>query len=141
MQQSLDAVEATLKGESTPSVFWELDGTDPGNPWTVGPGSFTDSLITLAGGQNIGDSGPTSSWQMSSEDIIQADPQIIILDDYQYGETIASVSQRPGWASITAVKDNAIYPITDSDLTDRPGPRIIDGLELVAKLIHPALFS
>jgi iron complex transport system substrate-binding protein len=141
MQQSLDSVEAKLKGATTPSVFWEFDGTDPGNPWTAGPGSFNDALITLAGGQNIGASGPTSSWQMSSEDIIKADPQVIILDDYQFGITVDSVAQRPGWDLITAVKNNAVYPITDPDLTDRPGPRIIDGLELLAKLIHPELFS
>jgi cobalamin transport system substrate-binding protein len=42
---------------------------------------------------------------------------------------------------MTAVKNNAVYPITDSNLTDRPGPRVIDGLELLAKYIHPELFS
>ena len=78
---------------------------------------------------------------MTSEAIIKANPQIIILDDYQFGITVASVSQRPGWATIAAVQNNAVYPITDSDLTDRPGPRIIDGLELLAKLIHPELFT
>ena len=121
--------------------MWEFDGTDPSNPWVAGPGSFNDSLITLAGGQDVGASGPTSSWQMSTEDIIKADPQIIILDDYQFGVTVESVEQRPGWSTITAVKNGAIYPITDSDLTDRPGPRVIDGLQMLAKNIHPELFK
>jgi len=141
MQNSLNAIEAKIKGASTPRVLWEFDATDPGKPWVAGPGSFNDVLITLAGGQNIGASGLTSSWQMNSEDIIKADPQIIILDDFQFGTTVDSVSARPGWTSITAVKENAIYPITDSNLTDRPGPRIIDGLELLAKIIHPELFK
>ena len=73
-------------------------------------------MITLAGGQDVGASGPTSSWQMSTEDIVKADPQIIILDDYQYGVTVESVEQRPGRSTITAVKNGAIYPITDLDL-------------------------
>ena len=141
MQKRLNAVVAKTKGAAPSRVFWEFDATDPSKPWTAGPGSFNDVLITLAGGQNIGASGPASSWQMNSEDIIKADPQIIILDDYQFGTTVDSVSKRPGWTSITAVEENAIYPITDPNLTDRPGPRIIDGLELLARTIHPELFK
>ena len=141
MQNSLNTIEAKLNGVTDPRVLWEFDGTDPGNPWVAGPGSFNDALITLAGGQDVGASGPSSSWQMSTEDIVKADPQIIILDDYQFGVTVASVEQRPGWSGITAVKNEAIYPITDSDLTDRPGPRVIDGLQLLVQIIHPELFQ
>ena len=141
IQNSLNTIESKIKGVTAPRVLWEFDATDPGKPWVAGPGSFNDALITLAGGVDIGASGSTASWQMNSEDIIKADPQIIILDDFQWGTTVESVSARPGWTVITAVKENAIYPITDSNLTDRPGPRIIDGLELLAKLIHPEIFK
>jgi len=141
MQNSLNTVESKIKGVTAPRVLWEFDGTDPGNPWVAGPGSFKDALITLAGGQNVGAGGPTSSWQMGTEDIVKADPQIIILDDYQFGMTVESVEQRPGWSAITAVKNGAVYPITDSDLTDRPGPRVIQGLQLLAEIIHPELFK
>ena len=141
MQNSLNTIEAKVKGVADPRVLWEFDGTDPSNPWVAGPGSFNDSMITLAGGQDVGASGPTSSWQMNTEDIVKADPQIIILDDYQYGVTVQSVEQRPGWSTITAVKNGAIYPITDSDLTDRPGPRVIQGLQILAQDIHPELFK
>ena len=141
IQNSLNAAEAKIKGVGTPRVLWEFDGTDPSKPWVAGPGSFNDALITLAGGQDIGASGPTSSWQMNTEDVIKADPQIIILDDHQYGVTVQSVEQRPGWSAITAVKNGAIYPITDSNLTDRPGPRIVDGLQLLVQDIHPELFK
>jgi len=141
IQNSLNNIESRVKGVTIPRVLWEFDGTDPSKPWIAGPGSFNDSMITLAGGQNAGDIGPTSSWQMSTEDIIKADPQIIILDDYQFGVTVQSVEQRPGWSTITAVKNGAIYPITDSDLIDRPGPRVIDGLQILAQDIHPELFK
>jgi iron complex transport system substrate-binding protein len=141
MQNSLNTVESKIKDVTAPRVLWEFDGTDPGNPWIAGPGSFNDALITLAGGQDVGARGPASSWQMSTEDIVKADPQIIILDDYQFGVTVQSAAQRPGWSTITAVKDGAIYPITDSNLTDRPGPRVIQGLQLLANIIHPELFK
>jgi iron complex transport system substrate-binding protein len=141
MKKRLDAVSAKIKGVARPRVFWEFDATDPGKPWTAGPNSFNDALINLAGGQNVGANGPTSSWQMSAEDIVRVDPQIILLDDYQFGTTVEGVGQRPGWNVITAVKNKAVYPITDSNLTDRCGPRVIEGLELLAKTIHPELYK
>jgi iron complex transport system substrate-binding protein len=141
MEKRRDAIVNKVKGATRPRVFWEFDATDPNRPWTAGPRSFNDSLITLAGGQNVGASGPTSSWQMGAEDIIKANPQIVILDDYQFGASVESVAKRPGWSSIAAVKDNAIFPITDPNLTDRPGPRVISGLELLARTIHPELFK
>jgi iron complex transport system substrate-binding protein len=52
-----------------------------------------------------------------------------------------SVEQLPDWSTITAVKNGAIYPLTDSDLTDRVDPRVIDGLQILAQDIHPELFK
>jgi iron complex transport system substrate-binding protein len=50
------------------------------------------------------------------------------------------VAARDGWQVLTAVKENQIFPI-DDDTTSRPGPRLVDGLESLAKIIHPELFS
>jgi iron complex transport system substrate-binding protein len=123
-----------------PEVFCEIDATDPSKPWTTGPGSFMNAMIQLAGGTNVAaDAG--SPWvQLSAEEIITKDPKIIILADSKYGVTADSVRERPGWEVITAVKEGAIYDI-DDDLISRPGPRIVDGLETVAKIIHPELFE
>ena len=49
------------------------------------------------------------------------------------------LKQRAGWGVIKAVKEGAVYPF-DDDLTSRPGPRLVDGLEALAKIIHPELF-
>jgi iron complex transport system substrate-binding protein len=141
MKKRMNAVTSKLKGASQPRVFWEFDGTDPGKPWTAGPQSFNANLIMLAGGQNVGVDGPTSSWQMNVEEIIKKDPQIIILDDYQWGTTVDSVAKRSGWSTITAVNNSAVYPVTDPNLVDRCGPRVVDGLEMLAKMIHPELFK
>lgn len=121
-------------------VFYELDGTDPTKPWTSGPGTFVDMLINRSGGFNVG-SGLTDPWaQISSEELIKADPQVILLGDALYGMTVESVAQRPGWDVITAVKNNAIYPF-NPDTATRPGPRLVDALEELAKLLRPALFK
>ena len=121
-------------------VFCEIDATDPSKPWASGPGSFMDAMIRLSGGTNVA-AGADSPWpQLSAEEIIAKDPDIIILADSEYGVTAESVGERPGWDVITAVKEGAIYDI-DDDLISRPGPRIVDGLETVAKIIHPELFE
>jgi len=123
-----------------PRVFCEIDATDPSKPWTTGPGSFMDAMILLSGGTNVAADAESAWVQFSAEEIIAKDPDIIILADSKYGVTPESVRERPGWEVITAVKEGAIYDI-DDDLISRPGPRIVDGLEAVARIIHPELFE
>ena len=135
------AVIDKVKGATTrPTVFYEVDGTDPTKPWTSGPGTFLDTVITLAGGQNVRRVLKDTFAQVSSEELIKQNPDIIILGDTLYGVTIESISQRAGWTSIAAVKNKAIYSF-DDNLLSRPGPRLIDGLEQMAKLLHPELFK
>jgi iron complex transport system substrate-binding protein len=54
--------------------------------------------------------------------------------------TPESVGQRSGWEAISAVKDERVYPI-DDNLVSRPGPRLVDGLEALAQVLHPELFE
>jgi iron complex transport system substrate-binding protein len=72
--------------------------------------------------------------------LVVANPDMILLGDSAYGETPEKVATRPGWEALTAVKDGKIYPF-DDDLVSRPGPRLVDGLEALAKLLHPELFK
>ena len=134
-----EVLSRVAQAERQPVVFYELDATDPTRPWTAGPGSFIDALITMAGGVNLGASAEMEWAQFSTEEVIAQDPEIIILGDANYGVTAESVEERPGWGVITAVKAGAIYPIDDT-LVSRPGPRIVDGLEELARIIHPELF-
>jgi iron complex transport system substrate-binding protein len=126
--------------QTRPKVFYELDSTEPNKPWTSGPGTFIDLLITKAGGENIGAS-LTDEWaQISLEELIVQDPDIILLGDAAYGVTVESLHQRAGWESLTAVKNNQIFTF-DDDLVSRPGPRLVDGLETLAKLLNPELYK
>jgi iron complex transport system substrate-binding protein len=136
------AVLEKVKGTSeTPKVFYELDATDPAKPWTSGPGTFIDILISLAGGQNIGASLSGDWAQISQEELIIQNPDIILLGDALYGGiTPESVAVRPGWNGIAAVSNNRVQAFND-DLVSRPGPRMVDGLESLAKALHPELFQ
>ncbi|MBI3914045.1 MAG: cobalamin-binding protein [Chloroflexi bacterium] len=141
MKQKLDALKLKAAGAKTkPKVFWELDATDPNKPYTPGPGSFVNELITLAGGVNVAASAKSPYAQMNAEEIIAANPDVIVLSDFAYGTTIESVKARKGWSVVNAIKNERILPI-DDNLVSRPGPRLVDGLEAAMKLIHPELFQ
>ena len=123
-----------------PTVYYELDASNPTKPYTGGPGSFVDMLIRRAGGLNIGAALQGEWAQISLEDLLVQNPSILILGDSAYGETPEKVAARPGWDALTAVKDHQVFPF-DDNLVSRPGPRWVDGLEALAKLLHPDMFK
>lgn len=137
LQTRINAIEATVRrATARPRVYYELDTT----LYTVGHGSFVDALITMAGGTNIAGTIMNPYPQLSAETLIAANPQYIILGDAYTGHvSVASVAARPGFATIAAVKLHHVYPF-DDDLVSRPGPRIVDGLAALARLLHPELF-
>jgi iron complex transport system substrate-binding protein len=133
-------VDTVAKATTHPKVFYELDATDPSKPWTSGPGTFIDRLITMAGGVNIGDALKSDYAQLSLEEILVQNPDIILLGDAAYGMTPDKVKERTGWAEIKAVKGGKLLTF-DDNLVSRPGPRMVDGLEQIARLLHPELFK
>lgn len=132
--------EKVSQAQAQPVVFYELDGSDPAKPWTPGPGTFLDQLITMAGGKNAGSVMQDAWGQLSLEQLLVQNPDIILLGDSIYGTTPEAVAARTGWGDLKAVKENRVYPFND-DLVSRPGPRLVDGLEELARLIHPELFK
>lgn len=139
LSERVDAVaEAVSTLEEKPTVFYEIDGTDTSKPWTTGPGTFMDTMITMAGGVNIGGVLSEQYAQISVEEIVLQNPDFIILGDTLFGVTIESIAERAGWADLTAVQENNIFAF-DDNLASRPGPRLVDGLEELLKILHPEL--
>jgi iron complex transport system substrate-binding protein len=136
MQEGISAVQETIKDAPRPRVFWELGP----ELYTAGPGSFLNDLIVMAGGENVAADAESPWPQLSLEAIVLKDPAIVVLADHNYGETAESVTQRPGWWNITAVREGRIVELTDDDIFSRPGPRIVEGLEFLAQAFHPDLF-
>ena len=146
----IDSLEARVQAvdekvalaSARPTVFYEIDATDAAKPYTYGPGTFGDLLITRAGGENLAAAaGITDPYpQVSLEQVVAADPGFIVLGDSMWGTTPESVKARAGWDVIDAVKNDRIFPF-DDNLVSRPGPRLVDGLEQLAKLLHPDLFK
>jgi len=142
MKKRIDAVVDAVSSASRPSVFYVFDATDTTKPWTAGPGSFVDALISLAGGENVAASASGPWIEFNMEQLINSNPDIILVDSSHGTAAIspAQLKELPGWQNLTAVKENRIYTI-DGDLVNRSGPRIVQGLEEMAKILHPELFQ
>jgi iron complex transport system substrate-binding protein len=108
---------------------------------TVGPGSFIHQLIEIAGGANVAAGAASPYPRLSIEAVLKEDPQLIIFP-VGASEGIPQGEQElwRRWKTITAVKTDAFHHIA-SDLLNRPGPRIVLGLEKLAEIIHPEVFA
>jgi len=123
---------------SKPKVFFQV-GDVP--LITVGKGTLADDLIRLAGGRSISEDEWVSYPSCSVETIVAKAPEIIIMSSMESKKDHMNLIKRwQNWKTIPAVKMNAIYVI-DSNLVDRPTPRIAEGLEALAKIIHPEVLT
>ena len=134
MRDRIDAAVAGVPTRDEPlTYFHELDDT----LYTVSSQSFVGQIYGLFGLRSIADgSGAGDYPQLSAETVITTNPDVVFLADAQCcGVTAQSVSARPGWESMTAVRDGRIFPM-DEDLSSRWGPRIADQVEAVAAVVQ-----
>jgi iron complex transport system substrate-binding protein len=143
MRERIDNVTNPVAvATTTPKVYHEV-WNEP--IMSVGPGTFIDEIITMAGGENIFNDATTSWPTVSSEAIITKNPDVMVFPDMYMGrqnfyETIEAVKNRPGWDIINAVKNDALYEI-NADIISRSGPRLVDALEALSTMIHPEIFG
>lgn len=137
MRTQMDAIHAAVAGGTSPRVFYEIGYTDAtGQIFAPADQSFVAEMVTLAGGDTITTGDPTS-YEIPLETLIERDPQIIVLGvNPFYAPTAEQVAARPGWDVMTAVKDDGIVPVQDTEIT-RPGPRLPIGLRNLAAAIRP----
>ncbi len=126
-------VHAAVAALDRPRTFYEI-GYQP-DIYGPAPDSFVADMVALAGGEPVTTSDP-AVFSISLEQLVAADPQLMVLGDAAYGTCPADVAARPGWGSISAVADGRIVPVDDTIVT-RPGPRLGDGLAALALAIHP----
>lgn len=119
-----------------PRVFFQI-GVVP--IVSVGTNTFIHELITAAGGHNTTE-GPTPYPRFCREQVLMLNPDIIAITSMTRGQVFEEVRDEwKKWDSLAAVRNNRIH-IVDSNLFDRPTPRLIEGLEMLARLIHPELY-
>jgi iron complex transport system substrate-binding protein len=125
------------KAAYRPRVFFQI-GVSP--IVSVGTHTFSHELIVLAGGKNLAE-GPVAYPRYSIEQVLALSPEVFIITSMARAAVFEQVkSEWSRWPNIPAVRNHRIF-IEDSNLFDRPTLRLVDGLELMARLIHPELFE
>lgn len=140
MNQKKNDILDKVKGQEEVKVFYEI-WHDP--LMAAGKGSFMDELISLSGGKNIAQDAEGAYPQYDLEQLIERDPEVFLAAKDMPEKTAESVKLRVGYENISAIKNDRIHLFegNDANVVSRPGPRIIEALELVAKAIHPELFK
>jgi len=138
MRVEIETLRKRIQGRPHPRVLHVLS-LDP--LISAGKGTFVDDLIRLAGGQNIAEKATARYPRFSMEEIIRQDPQIIILSSMRSQDPMAAERKWwHRWENISAVRLGRIF-VLDADLIHRPSPRIVKGLEKMARVIHPEAFK
>lgn len=133
--------EIALKSSNRPRVL-QLEWTEPllsGGHWVV-------EMVELAGGISVFGDKTQSSMRLDWDEIVASQPEVILLmpcgfDLDRAREDIPTLTSLRGWNSLPAVQQGRAYVLDASAYTSRLGPRLITGLEIMAELIHPELFS
>ncbi len=128
-----DAVLKKVAGLKRPRVLyliWYQPISVPGH------GAFLTDLIDMAGGESISADLHQDWGQMSLEEIVRRDPEIILIPrSNESSPPIEDLKKWPGWSSTTAAKTNRILLVNDS--ANHPSPRLFDALESFARIFHP----
>jgi iron complex transport system substrate-binding protein len=136
MRRRMDAVtEKVRMATYKPKVYYMLSYGDEGD-YTAGEKTHISYLIRAAGGINIGDS--IEGWRISIEALFQDEPDIILCS--KAGGALSRLPRTAPYNRLKAVRNGRVYEI-DTDLIDRIGPRNIEGLEIMAKILQPDLFK
>lgn len=129
----LDEIVAAQPERDTPLTFFhEIDST----LYSLTSSSFAGEVYAMLGLINIADAADDGSGfpQLGAEYVIDADPDLIFLADALYGESAATVAERPGWASMSAVQQGHIIDI-DADIASRWGPRLVELAQAISDAV------
>jgi iron complex transport system substrate-binding protein len=139
----VDGIDARVRAESLrPTRVLCMEWIDP----VYCSGHWVPEMVRIAGGiDKLGREG-ADSVRMRWEDVLQWSPEVLIVMPcgYDLEKTVARTQQLstyPGWADLPAVRDGRVYAVDANSYFARPGPRVVEGTELLAHLLHPDLFE
>lgn len=108
-------------------------------------GNWMPELVEMAGGVNLfGEAGKHSAW-MTWEEVVQRDPNVIVVlpcgfDIKRTREEMPALTRRPEWSCLQAVRGRRVYLTDGNQYFNRPGPRLVESLEILAEILHPEAF-
>ncbi len=137
----VDIIQKTCMLTKRPTVAC-IEWMDP----LMAAGNWVPEMIELAGGKDVfGISGKHSAW-MQWEALVKADPEIIVLmpcgfDLERTRREAFAMTNRPEWSKLRAVKSKKVFATDGNAYFNRPGPRVVESIEILAEIIQPRMFS
>jgi iron complex transport system substrate-binding protein len=142
MKNRMDAIAARAKTAASRPTLATIEWLNP----LMAAGNWMPELIEMAGGANLfGSAGEHSPW-MKFDDLAAKDPDAILISPcgFDIARTMQETSllaRTPGWSDLRAVRERKVFIADGNQYFNRPGPRIVDSLEILAEQLHPELFS
>ena len=134
MKEKVAEVTKKVEGLEAPSMYYVVGFGEKDS--TAGGNTFIGEMIRMANGENIADD--SEGWGYSKEKLAEKNPSIIVLAGDN--DTKATFESTDFYKDLEAVKNGKVYEI-DQNLLNRQGPRLADGLEALAKILHPEAFN
>jgi len=137
MKAKVEEIETKLKGVEPKKVF--VESSDEPQIYTAGRGTFMNEMLEMIHAENV--AADVNDWYpIEAEQIIAKNPDVIVVAYNYVPNILTKIPQRPGFETITAVKNKAIVQV-DESTTSRQGPRLADGFEEIAKAVYPEAFK
>ena len=142
MQERIDAVAGRSELAGTRPRVLHLEWTDP----LMCGGHWVPEMVEMAGGDNCFGDKEMGSFPLEWDAVLESQPEVIVLMPCGFEvpralEDVPLLTEKDGWGSLPAVRNNRVFAIDASNYTSRSGPRLVTGLEILAEMIHPDLFS
>lgn len=141
-QKRMAAVEAKTRTAVRPPAVAGIEWADPLMAW----GNWMPELTRMAGGRNLFGKAGAHAPGLDYERLTAADPDVLVLSLCGFGierarQDLALLEARPDWRALRAVRRGQVFLVDGNRFFNRPGPRLVESLEILAEILHPQLFS
>lgn len=141
LRERLSAIESRAKTAPARPTVACIEWIDP----LMAGGNWMPELVAMAGGINLFGKAGQHSPRMAFDDIAAADPDVILIapcgfDMERTAADLPILTRRPEWPRIKAVREGRVYQADGNQYFNRPGPRILQSLEILAEILHPEIF-
>jgi iron complex transport system substrate-binding protein len=142
LQSRIEACRQKTQGLSERPTVAAIEWTEP----LMAAGNWIPELVELAGGKSVfgiaGKHSPYLKW----DTLVKADPEVIIIMPCGFGldrtrQETQPLTQRPEWSSLQAVRTGKVFITDGNSYFNRPGPRLVDSLEILAEILHSDIFD
>ena len=142
MEARIEAVKVKAADADTRPSVLHVEWADP----LMCGGHWVPEMVDLAGGSNTFGDKDTGTFKLEWDEVVERQPDVIVMMpcgfDVKRGlEDVPILAERDGWKDLPAVRNDRVYVVDAGAYTSRSGPRLVTGLEIMAEMIHPELFS